>query len=114
MADISVELKISSLIGAASSQSTTYVPASGKKVKIRAFESGGENTTDLIYRLYWKYNLGGSATLLWTAAASMSMPFVVDIPDGEVNGTNSIGMVVENQKLSSFYMSAYALVEVKD
>jgi hypothetical protein len=106
----SVELVISKSVAAMSSEGVERVPGSGSKVKIRVFTSGGESSAQVSVRIYWKYGQDGES-LIWSMAPGDQMPFVHEIPEGEVDGVNKIGLVLDNVNDSSRYMSGYVRIE---
>lgn len=113
MATELIELRIAENLAALTDEALQYTPASGKKVKVRSFVSGGEDSQNLINRIYWKHGQAGEL-LIWSMDHGSEMPFVFDVPDADINGTNRIGIVVDNNGVSSVYASLYALIEVSD
>jgi hypothetical protein len=109
----SIELMISKNLAALNDDAVELVPANGKKVRIRTFNSGGEDSALVSIRLYWKYGQAGEV-LIWSLSPGDQIPFVYDVPDGDVDGVNKIGLVIDNENVSSRYVAGYALVEVND
>ena len=42
------------------------------------------------------------------------MPFVYEVPDGDVDGVHKIGLVLDNENVSSRFLSGYVLIEEND
>jgi hypothetical protein len=107
---ISIELKISQNVAALSEVAETYVPASGKKIKVRFFSGNGRSQKNVSAQLIWKYNQAGE-TVIWGIPDTQPMPFIHDVPDAEINGTNQLAIVCVNNEATEQFLSAYVHIE---
>lgn len=108
-----VELVIAKSLSGLSTDILEYVPALGKKVTINSFVTGGELSELVTSKIYWKYGQAGE-TLIWSMGNGNVMPFNHFIPASEINGTNKIGVVIDNSNSSAREMAVFVLLQVSD
>lgn len=105
------KLKISQTIAALETVVSTHVPTSGKRVSIRSFSGSGGGT--LQFKLIWKY--GGSEELLWGFTDEQnSLNSAILLPDGEINGSNTLAISIENPNVEDLLGSAIVEIVEED
>jgi len=108
-----VQLLLSEEVSALTSVEETYIPASGKSLVVSDF-MGSVQSQDGIVLLIWKYG-EADEQIIWTLPESSdALSFEFTPPEEEVNGTNKIALIIENNNLSSQYMSGCVVLEMEN
>lgn len=105
------ELILSQQVGILSEVSMEIVPEEGKDIWVKYF-SGTSQKQESIIKIVWDFE-GAGESILWAVKSGEDFKHRIDIPKSEVDGVKKIALVLENNELSSQYMSGYVLLEIK-
>lgn len=102
-----VEMLIAQEVTAGTEVASTYIPVSGKLLTVTLFQGSAAYTQNAVCRLAWKYGSGSEQTL-WTVKGESRLPTAIDLPNNEIDGINTLALILDNGTSGPLYLSAYA------
>lgn len=105
-----IELRLAQLVSELTEVTQTYTPTQDSKIKIRTFNGTSNSNKDCIVKLIWKYG-AQDQEIIWGIVGMAPMEFVYEPPQEEIDGSNQIALVLENNELTDSFLSGYSLIE---